>query len=83
MITEYMDTMRSNGYFEKRRADQSLQRMHRYTEELLQSGLYNNKKAASLLPRLEAAIADNRISAYVAAQQLIEAFLSDAKHRPG
>jgi LAO/AO transport system kinase len=76
IITGYMKHTQGNGYFEQRRKHQSRERMYQTIEEKLRRDFYNSKKITTLLSELEQALAENRISAYVAAQKLLEAYLS-------
>lgn len=73
-IEAYCSFTRMNGYFEGKRLEQAELRMFSTIEERLQHHFYNDKEIKNLLPEVLSGIREQRISAYIAAQQLLEAY---------
>lgn len=76
MISEYKAKTRISGYFEQKRKAQDSQIMIQSIREKLGEHFFQNEQIQKLLPEMEKAIRDNRISAYVAAQRLVEEYLN-------
>lgn len=76
IITDYKSLTSKSGYFCKKRKEQSTLRLYQCVEEQLRIDFYNNKLIAGLLQKIEKDISENKISAYVAAQQLIKLYFS-------
>ena len=73
-IEDYFDLVKGNNYFQERRSMQSRYWMFETIEENLKSNFFHNKQIRAALALLENKVADNRISPFVAAQQLLEKY---------
>jgi len=71
-VNHYIQHTKQNGYFENYRAEQEIQRLHETIEQLLKDRFYNNTDIAQQLKDLEQQVAQKKISAYNAAELLIE-----------
>ena len=76
MIYEYMDFTKQNGYFDHRRAEQAKYWMYESINEQLLAGFYQNPTLASLLPRAEESVLAGQKTSFVAAKQLLDAYLA-------
>jgi LAO/AO transport system kinase len=72
LISEYMNFTKSNGYFAKRRLQQSKQIMMTVIDQALHDHFYNQAAMKKLMAKVEADLHHEKISAYVAAQMLLE-----------
>jgi LAO/AO transport system kinase len=74
MINEYVAFTRANGYFAKRRLLQSRQIMMNVIDQALHDHFYVQPDIKKLIDKVEAELQQEKISAYVAAQMLLEAY---------
>ncbi len=74
LIEDYLQLVKSNGYFEKNRQNQSVQIMHETINQRLTDDFHQNKEIKMHLEKLRADILDHKISSYVAAQLLLEIY---------
>jgi LAO/AO transport system kinase len=74
MISEYKVRMQSSGYFERKRRQQDTTIMRSAVMDHLHDSFFQHSHIKALLPELERAVTENRMSAYVAAQQLLKAY---------
>jgi LAO/AO transport system kinase len=74
IIQEYKEFTQANGFFNSKRASQSKYRMYQSIEEQFRSDFFQNAEVTKLLPSIEKALHDHKISAYVAAQQLLDVY---------
>lgn len=65
---------KQSGYFEERRRQQAVVRMHDTIMEYLRDSFYNNQHIASILPAVEQKLKENRISSYRAATEIIDKY---------
>lgn len=72
-VAEFFKTARLSGVFEQRRRSQSVAWMHALIRESLQNDFYQNVGVITQQPALEAAVAEGRLPALTAAQQLLAA----------
>jgi len=79
VIDEYRRFTEHNGYFYGKRTEQSLARMHYALKEQLFSDFYKNKKIESKIRTIEKNIANNTISSYIAARELVELYYASFK----
>jgi LAO/AO transport system kinase len=70
MIGQYVDLTRGNGYFDRRRKEQSLQAFTDTVEESIRQKFYSNAKVTSKLNALQQDILSGKISPYAAAKKL-------------
>ena len=72
MIDRYFAFAKANGYFEKRRLEQSRYWMYETIDETLRSRFYNNPDVAALLVDNERRVLDNRLSSFIAARNVLD-----------
>jgi len=65
---------KQSGYFEERRRQQAVSRMHDTIVEYLRDSFYNNHHIASFLPVIEQQLKENRITSYKAAMEIIDKY---------
>lgn len=75
MISEYKAKTRISGYFEQKRKSQNSNIMIESIREKLGEHFFSHPRIKKLLPEMEMAIRENKVSAYVAAQRLMEEYL--------
>ncbi len=73
-LEEYFEFVKENTYFEARRANQSKYWMFESIEDTLKRNFYQNKAVKTALSNLENKVSTDRISPFVAAQQLLEKY---------
>jgi LAO/AO transport system kinase len=79
MISEYIAFTKSNGYFAKRRLQQSKQIMMSVIDQALHDHFYHQAEIKKLMTRVETDLHQEKISAYVAAQILLEKYFKTEK----
>jgi len=80
MLGDYLSHVRNSGYFLEKRLAQKKERMLSALEDNLKQQLFQHPAISILLPELEKQLAENRISPYVAAQQLLDAYHATKTH---
>jgi LAO/AO transport system kinase len=75
MVTEYVSFTGANGYFEKRRREQAVIRMHDSISEYLNSSFYSSREVKAMLPAIEKELYDGKITSYKAAISLIDKYM--------
>ena len=75
-IADYRETMRANGQWDQRRAEQARSWMWSDVEETLSRAFRGHPDVAARLPELERAVTGGRIPAAKAARELLETFLN-------
>ena len=75
MIDEYVAFTKANGYFDRRRNEQSKYWMYESIHNMLYHAFYQHPNIENLLPQMEQKVLNNEISSFVAAKQLIDLFL--------
>lgn len=73
-IDDYFALVKENNYFEERRAIQAKYWMFETIEVSLKSNFYQNKQIKAALAHLESKVSDDKISPFIAAQQLLEKY---------
>lgn len=73
-ILNYVSLSKSNGYFENNRQKQSIQTMMDTIVQKLGDSLFQLPEVKKYLEELKADILDNRISAYVASQKILDKY---------
>ena len=73
-IIEFRNLTLKNGYFEKKRNQQSIYWMHETIKEQLNSDFYQNQEIKEKIKELENAVLNNTISSFVAAGKLLNIF---------
>ncbi len=79
MISDYVAFTRANGYFAKRRLSQSKQIMMNVIDQALHDHFYIQPDIRRMISKVEAELQEEKISAYVAAQLLLEKYFSSSK----
>lgn len=76
MIDRYFEFVKANGYFERRRREQSRYWMYETINEQLRSRFYNDPEVASRLTEEETAVLANRRSSFVAAKEVLDFYFN-------
>ncbi len=76
MIDRYFDFVKANGYFEKKRMQQSRYWMYETIDSRLRSHFYDNQEIARLLAEKERLVLSNRLSSFIAARDVLDAYFS-------
>ena len=79
MINEYVTFTKANGYFAKRRLQQSKQIMMSVIDQALHDHFYNQADIKKLMTKVDVDLHQEKISAYVAAQILLERYYMTKK----
>jgi len=79
LINEYVTFTINNGYFARRRLQQSKQIMTSVIDQALHDHFYNQPDIKKTMTRVEADLQQEKISAYVAAQLLLEKYFEDKR----
>jgi LAO/AO transport system kinase len=74
MIHRYIDFVKQNGYFERRRNEQSKYWMYETINERLKNDFYRDEEIEKLLPQLEEEVLSARKSSFVAANQALQQY---------
>jgi len=75
-ILEYKKYTTSNGFFESQRKKQALYWMHETIRENLITNFYGNSKIRKRLDKLNDNVLNNRMSSFIAAQQILEFYFA-------
>ncbi|HNX44339.1 MAG TPA: methylmalonyl Co-A mutase-associated GTPase MeaB [Bacteroidales bacterium] len=73
-IEDYLSLTRKNGYFHHRRLEQARFTMHQSVEQQLNDRFYHDPEIKKLLHSLEHDLSTGKLSAYMAAQKLLDAW---------
>lgn len=79
MINEYVQFSKANGYFAKRRLHQSRQIMMNFIDQALHDHFYHHAEIKKLMAKTDAELQKEKISAYVAAQMLLDQYFGTNK----
>ncbi len=79
MIHRYIDFVRENGYFDRKRNEQSKYWMLESINEQLRNGFYRDPEIAALLVQLETEVLQDHKSSFTAAREALDAYYR--KHR--
>ncbi len=77
IISDYFDLTTKSGYFQTKRLEQAKYRMYEYINDQLQSEFYQNEKVQQFIQSIEADLLSQKISAYAAAQKLMDIYHSN------
>ena len=77
MVEDYIEYVRETGYFEYNRNKQAKYWMYESINEALKNSFYQDERIKELLPRMEQAVLEDRISSFVASGKLLEAYFRD------
>jgi LAO/AO transport system kinase len=81
MICDYIDLTKQNGYFNSKRQEQTKYRMIEMIEDALKDEFYENPEVSILLPDIEKELLSQKISSYIAAQKLLDAYFKSLKKK--
>lgn len=79
MVDKYMNFTRHNGYFFLKRNEQAKYWMYETINESLRNAFYQNEAVQANIKEAERQVLDNQVSSFVAAQRMMDTFLSDLK----
>ena len=79
MVADHVQAIRDNGYLYKKRAQQDVQMMYDTMDSALKNDFYQNQLVADLLPLVESDVRGQRMSAYIGAQKLLDAYFNMLK----
>ncbi|MDP2423905.1 MAG: methylmalonyl Co-A mutase-associated GTPase MeaB [Bacteroidales bacterium] len=77
LILDYIEHTKTNGYFQRRRTEQDKKVMINMIEDELLQRFNNSKKVKDMITTIEEGLSSQKFSAYIAAEQLIDAYLGD------
>src|SRR5664279_2001471 len=73
-VDEYLSLVKSNGYFQHKRNEQSKFWMYETINEQLRNNFYQNPKIMALMEELEKKVLNEEISSFVAAKKLLDLY---------
>ena len=79
MVDEYFAFVKANGYFEQRRNEQAKYWMYESINEHLRDSFYNNETIASMLAVKEEEVLNGKLTSFVAAKKLLDAYYDTLK----
>jgi len=79
LINEYVAFTKDNGYFTRRRLQQSKQIMMNVIDQVLHDHFYHQPDIKKWLHKVETELQQEKVSAYVAAQLLLERYFNSGK----
>ncbi len=74
IILDYVAYTKTNGFFEHKRQDQSKKIMFETINDSLKNNFYSNKMIADLILKMQQDVVENKLSSYVAAQNILDAY---------
>jgi len=77
MINDYISFTKANGYFAKRRLQQTRQIMMSVVDQALHDHFYHHTEIRKLMAKVEADLQNEKISAYMAAQILLQKYFGE------
>lgn len=77
MVYEYLDFVRSNGYFDRRRARQNKYWMYESINETLRHSFYNNAAVQSLIAGAERMVVNGDRTSFAAAKTLVDTYFKN------
>ena len=79
MIYEYIDFVKTNGYFEYRRNEQSKYWMYETINEQLRDSFYHNPEIEAMLLEKEQQVLQGNLTSFIAAKSLLDTYFADLK----
>ncbi len=74
MVAKHVQAIRQNGFLERKRAQQDVQMMIDSIEDALKNDFYRNTLIADMMQLVEDDVRQQRISAYIGAQKLLNVY---------
>ncbi|MCP4551281.1 MAG: methylmalonyl Co-A mutase-associated GTPase MeaB [Bacteroidetes bacterium] len=74
LLKSYERLTKSNGYFENNRKNQSVNTMNETINQRLGDGLFLHPQMKKIIAKLEEKIRTNKLSAYIASQQILDKY---------
>jgi LAO/AO transport system kinase len=74
LVSSYALQSKESGWFDRKRLDQTRARMHQALAESIWQRFFAHDTVTKMLPLLEQQLAENKLSPYIAAQKLLEAY---------
>ncbi len=81
MITDYVEFTKENGYFAEKRLQQSKYWMYETIDQQLKNNFYFNPMVEAMLKQAEEDLINNKITPFIAANKLFDAYKNDLKGR--
>lgn len=78
-VDEYRHFATDSGYFEEKRQRQTKWWMYESINEALKNSFYQSEAIRSLRPEVESDILSDRLSSFVGAQRLLDAYFKSLK----
>ena len=82
MVDRYIDFVKKNGYFDRKRQEQSKYRMFETINEHLRDSFYKDPEIEEMLIRLEEELLQAKKTSYVAAREALDKYFSRDPLRP-
>ncbi len=80
-ILDYCSTTQQNGYFERRRSEQSKYWMYETINEQLRDNFYLQQQIKEHIPVFENKVLTNEMSSFIAAYELLDIYFKEIKNR--
>ncbi len=80
-VNEYVIYTKANGYFYKKRNEQNLRILSETIDSHLKENFYTNPNVKELILETRKDILENKVSAYIAAQKLIDYYFNNIKNK--
>lgn len=79
MVFRHIDHVKSNGYFEHRRNEQSKYWMYESINEHLRNSFYHQPLIRSLITDTEEQVLNGQVTSFIAAKRLLDTYFSEIK----
>ncbi len=73
-VEEYLEFIKSNGYFQRHRQEQSRYQMYETINETLRRNFYSNPAVEAAIKDCEERMLNSKVSSYVAAHELLDIY---------
>lgn len=80
-VSDYVIHTKANGYFYKKRNEQNLKILSETIESNLKENFYTNLRVKEKIEKVQQDILENKVSAYVAAGELIDDYFQNIKSK--
>lgn len=79
MVDEYIAFVKANGYFKRRRNEQSKYWMYETINQHLHNSFYHNSVIVDMLKEKETEVLDGKQTSFVAARNLLDTYFKQLK----